>query len=93
MSDVRIGKIPALVNVAAGDQPEIGGAQHLHQAAPRRHRNVAYGRCREFRIVGRIQIKRLVQKQRYRLPIGTGQLRGKPVELLGFARKPGIHHQ
>src|SRR6266403_2993017 len=91
--DVGIGKIPALVNVAAGDQPQIDGAKHLDQAAACRHRNVAYRGRREFGIVGRIQKQRLVQEQRYRLAAGTGELRGEPVELLGLARQSGVHDQ
>ncbi len=34
-----------------------------------------------------------MQEQRHRLAAGRRELRGEPVELLGFARKPGIHHQ
>jgi hypothetical protein len=52
VADVGISKIPALVNVAAGDQPKIDRAEHLDQAAPCRHRDIAYRRCREFGIAG-----------------------------------------
>ncbi len=83
--DVSKGEIAALVDVAAGDQPQIDGPQHLDQPAPCRHRNVAYRGCREFGIVGCIQIQRLVQEQCNRLALGTGELRSEPVELLGFA--------
>src|SRR6476659_5765044 len=41
VADVGIVKIPALVNMAAGDQPQIDGAKHLDQVAACRHRNVA----------------------------------------------------
>jgi len=34
-----------------------------------------------------------VQEQRYRFAAGSGELRSEPLELLGFARKSGIHDQ
>src|SRR3981081_4507340 len=37
VSDVAKGKIPALVNVATGDQPQIDRTKYLHQPAPCRH--------------------------------------------------------
>jgi len=91
--DVGIGKIPALVNMAAGDQPQIDGAKHLDQAAASRHRNVAYRCRRQLGIVGQVQKQRLVQEQRYRLAEGHGELRSEPVELLGLARQSGVHDQ
>src|ERR1700730_188874 len=48
---VGISEIPALVHVAAGDEPQIDGVEHPDQALSRRHRNVAYRCCREFGIV------------------------------------------
>ena len=62
LPDVGISKIPALVNVAAGDQPQIDRAKHLDQATACRHRNVAYRCRRELGIIGRVQKKRLVQE-------------------------------
>jgi hypothetical protein len=71
VADVAIGKIPALMDMAAGDQPQVDGAQHLNQAAAHRHRNITDRRCIKLGIVGRVQVKRFVKKQRYRLAIGA----------------------
>jgi hypothetical protein len=86
-------EIPALVDVAAGDQPQIDSAQHFQEAPACWHWNVADRCSRELRIVGRIQKKRLVQEQRYRLAVAACELRSEPVELLGLAAKPGVHDQ
>src|ERR1700736_6006731 len=37
--------------------------------------------------------ERLVHNQRPRLAVGSGELRGEPVELLGLARKTSVHHK
>src|SRR5258708_34928401 len=37
--------------------------------------------------------KRIVEEQRVRFTAGIRERRGETVELLGFARKLGIHHQ
>jgi hypothetical protein len=50
MPDMGKGEIPALVNVSAGDQAKIDGAEHFDHAAARRHRNIADRRRRKFGI-------------------------------------------
>ena len=54
MPHMAKGKIPALVNMAGGDQAQIDDAKHLDQAAACRHRNVADRGCRSLGIIGRI---------------------------------------
>jgi hypothetical protein len=71
VTGVAKGKISALVNVSAGNQPQVGRAKHLYEACSRWHRNVSYrGRC-QFGIAGRVQKKRLVQEHRHRPPVGA----------------------
>src|SRR3954470_18420883 len=93
MPDVPPRKIAALVEVAGCDQAQVDRSKDLKQTRSRRLRDIADRACRQFGIIGRVQVKRLVQEQRDRLAVDGGQLRRKPFELLGFPYKAGVHDE
>ena len=81
-------EIPPLMDMAGGDQPDIGGLQRRDQPSPRRRWNEADRARGQFRILRRMEEDRLVQEQRDWFAAGAGKLGGEPVELLGLAGQP-----
>ena len=93
MTGVAIGEIAALVHVAAGDQPQIDRAEHLDQPLPRRLRHVADRGRPSSGSSGELRNSGLCTNSATGLPLRARELGSEPVELLGLARKPGVHDQ